>query len=525
MPKMPAEFKAQAKFAIRHPVVWWKSADLPEEQLRPWEGGIHFAQAVFNGFQRGFTDMRGRIFVGTAPGLIQPLMNSGAEVVGATFDALTDPPIGVHMDQRQYGVGILRKIIRFHATYDPLTLILTLFGFGLAPWPRLISWVLVGMTHSITRTASDVSSAKIWAGITPHTKQRGQLQVWRSVGETIGAMFSGMPNIFIGLRHVLGVSDYQIMVFGALLFLPITIFGRWLPSFAKQRVDFNQKVDAEGMTDTHESRLTFRETFAVVKHNRWFMVWLVIGLLRILTPRNDHMFLYRFLIREIPGITIFGQPIGGELLYTMKDIVFGLPAFLMAPFALQAVRFFRGPLNFIRAHVAVIGFTHLASFLVGYQTLPRLLFLWTMEGIRGFFNQWSAVPHNIIEYEMFDYVEWKTGHRSEGLTQSVYGIINKLVRNNLNSIVGGVVVQWTGYLGWETEAEYQPERFLRSIWPLMHVGVVVAELFAMIGLLWFKYPRDPNDIERDLIEKRALVAAQQITSETDIDEYDTADHY
>ncbi|MCL2530833.1 MAG: MFS transporter [Oscillospiraceae bacterium] len=509
LPKLSPEFKQEVRFAVRHPITWWKGEDLPEEQLRPWEGGIHFAQAVFNGFQVGFTNMRGRIFVGGEPGLISPIMNSGAEVVGATFDALTDPPIGVHMDQRQYDVGILRKLIRFHATYDPLTLMLTLFSFGLSPWARVATWVFVGMTHSITRTASEVSAAKIWAGITPHTEQRGKVQLWRSIGETIGAVFSGMPNIFMGLRHVLGVNDYQIMVIGALVFLPITIFGRWLPSYAKQRVDFNQKVDAVGEENTHAEKLTFRETFAVVKHNRWFMVWLVIGLARIITPRGDQMFIYRFLIREMP-FTIFGQPIGAELLFTLKDIVFGLPGFLMTPFALQAVKLFGGPLNFLRTHVAVIGLTHLFSFLVGWQSLPRLVFMWTMEGIRGFFNQWAAVPHNIIEYEMFDYVEWKTGHRSEGLTQSVYGIINKLVRNNLTSIVGGLVVQWTGFRGWVFDnPEDQPQRFLDTIWPLAHVGIVVAELFAFIGLMWFKYPRDPGEVERDLIERRALVAAQQ----------------
>ena len=509
MPKISAKFKGEVRFAVKSPVKWWKSEHLPEEELRPWEGGIHFAHAVLNGMQRGFTDMRHRIFVGMAPGLVEPMMNSLHDVAGTVFDALTDPPIGVHMDRRQYGVDVLRKVIRFDATFNPLTFILTVFNFGLSPWQRVGTWIVVWMMHSVVGTANGVASAKIWAGITPHTEQRGHLQLWRSVGETLAATMSGMPNVFMGLRHVLGITDYHIMVIGSLVFLPVTIFARWLPSYAKQRVDFTQKVDADGQENTHAEKLSFRETFAIVKHNRWFMMWVVIGLVRIFMPRADQMFLYRFLMPEIPGATIRGRPIGGELLFVAKDIVFGLPAFLAAPLAVQAVKFMRGPLNFMRIQFAVSTFTHLSTFLVGYNSLPRLVYMWTMEGIRGFFNQWQAVPQNVVEFEMFDYVEWKTGYRSEGLTQSVYGIINKLVRNNLTNIVGNAVTQWTGYLGWETPAEEQPERFMSTIWPLMHLGVIAAELVALIALLWFRYPRDPHEVERDLIAKRALIAAQQ----------------
>jgi len=533
LPKVNPHIKEQIKFAVRNPVKWWKGVDLPEEKLRPWEGGIHTAEAIFNGFQRGFTDMRGRLYIGMADGLVPPMMNAAHDIIGITFDAVTDPPIGVHMDQRQYPVDFLRKIIRFEATANPLTLIFTLFNFGLSPMARVSTWVIVWMLHSVMGTANHVSREKLWAGITPHTEQRGQLQLWRSIGGTVGAVFTGLPNIFMGLRHVLGITDYHIMVIGAMIFLPITIFGRWLPSFAKQRVDFTQKVNAQGEEDTHAHRMTFRETFAIVKHNRWFIMWTVINFVRIFTPRTDHMNMYRFLVREIPGISIGGRPIGGELLFTLKDIIFGWPHFVAAPLAVHAVKFLRGPVNFIRVDSCVIMFTHLTSFLVGWRnpatgqaSLPRLAYMWTMESFRGFFNQWRDVPHMMVNFEMFDYVEWKTGHRSEGLTAAVYGIINKLIRNNIGSIFGNAITQWTGFLGWEIPPEEQPQRFINSIWPLSHLGIVAGEIIALIGLLWFRYPHDPQQVERELIEKRALIAAQQqVREEHELDEYDTADRY
>jgi len=506
-----ADLKNQIKTAAKNPVVWLKGAGLPEEELRPWEGGIHFAEAVLDGFQRGFRDMRGRMYTGMADGLITPMMDSAHQVVGMTFDALSDPPIGVFMDQKKYPLNILRNIIRFDALFFPITHALTLLNFGLSPMQRVISWTIVWMLHSVVGTANHVSREKLWAGITPHSEQRGKLQLWRSIGGTVGALFTGMPNIFMGLRHVLGITDYHIMAVGAFVFLPAAIMSRILPSFAKQRVDFTNKVNAQGEENTHEKKLTFRETFAIVKHNRWFIMWTIIGFLRIVAPRTNNMFLYRFLVREIPGIRIAGQPIGGELLFTMKDIVFGWPHFVAAPLAVQAVKFLRGPVNFIRVDIAVIIATHLSSYLVGHHSAGRLIYLWLMEMFRGFFQQWRDVPHTMVSFEMFDYVEWKTGHRSEGMQAAVNGVINKLLRGNLDSIVGGIVTQWTGYLGWETPAEEQPSRFLNTIWPLMHLGIVAEEIIALIFLLRFRYPHDPNEAERDLIERRAL--AQQMKEE------------
>jgi len=76
------------------------------------------------------------------------------------------------------------------------------------------------------------------------------------------------------------------------------------------------------------------------------------------------------------------------------------------------------------------------------------------------------------------------------------------------------VTQWTGYKGWDVPLEEQPRRFLNTLWPLLHFGVIFGELVAMIGLFWFKYPHNPREVEADLIERRAL--ARQIKEEVEL---------
>jgi len=516
--KLSQEAKSQIKKAIRNPIGWWRGANLPEEELRPWEGGIQFMAEMLKGFMNGFVSMRNRLFIGVEEGKIRPNLMSIHDVIRITWDGLSDPPIGMFMDRRKYGEKILRWVMRFNATLSPIFIMIQCFDMGITPMQRVVKWTVIAMLHSLMSTANVVSETKIWAGITPHSEQRGALQLWRTIGDNVGALVTGIPIIMMGLAGTFGwdLSDYHIMVVGAALTAPITIFSRWLPSFAKQRVDFTVQLEGEGEKEkSREEQMTFREQFAIVKHNKWFMMWIVVDMIRILVPGTDRMLIYRFLV---PSKPVFGREIDGLLIKTIfRDIVFGWPALALLPYAKRAVDWFGGdPIRFIKAHVILNGASQAISFVTGYQSWPRLAIVWTLEMMREVMGRWSSVPHTMIRFEMFDYVEWKTGHRSEGITESVNGLLRKLLRDNAGAVIGNLVMDWTGYKGWDIPIEEQPQRFMNVLWPLLHAGPVFGEIIALIFLMRFKRPHDPNEVERDLIERRAL--AQQMMEDASLAE-------
>jgi len=502
MAKMSAETKTQVKQAVRHPVKWWKSEGLPEESIRPWEGGIQFLGEALKGFMTGFTDLRHRLYLGMGEGKIPPNIKSVSDVVITTWDAVNDFPAGVFMDRRRFSDNIHRWIMRFNATFSPLFILIQCFNFGLTPLQRAIQWTLVTMFADIMSTVNAVSETKIWAGITPHAEQRSILQLARTLGGHFGGFFWGFTIVFMGLKDVLGVTDYQIMIYGALLFTPLTIFSRWLPSFAKQRVDLTVKVKGEE-SQKEEEHFTFRESFSIVKHNKWFMMWLVINMIKIIQPTTDELFIYRFLM---PNMNFRGFELGSELIFTLKTTAATIPGFLLSPLARQAVRKFGSEISFIRAHVITNVIAYLTVYLVGYNSVGKIAVMIFMEMIRVTMNLWSPVPHQMMEYKMYDYVEWKTGFRSEGMTKSVDGIMNKLIRNNLANVFGNAILQWTGYMGYDVPAEQQPARFLNTIWPLLYLGTIFGEIVALICLYVFKMPTNFDQIEADLIERRAQAA-------------------
>lgn len=507
MPKISPEVKDQIREVSRHPVVWWKGTNLPEETIRPWEGGIQFFAEMLKGFMNGFVSMKNRLFIGMGEGKVPPNMMSIHDVIRITWDGLSDPPIGMYMDRMHFGEKVHRWIMRINATFSPLFILLTCFDLGLTAVQRVVMWTVVSVFQDILSTTNAVSETKIWAGITPQSQRRGILQLWRTLGDNVGALVSGLPLIMMGMAGTFGwdLSDYRIMIIGASLSAPFTVFSRWLPSYAKQRVDFTVRVKAEEQAKkerSEEDKFSIRESFHIVKHNKWFMMWLVIDFVRLLGPRSDKMLIYRFLV---PNKSLFGSaPIDGLLLKNISDIVFKWPALVLLPFAKKAVDKFGDPVKFVRAHTLLILITQIAIFAVGYQSWPRLVVMWTLEMLQEVMDKWRAIPDTMIRYEMFDYVEWKTGYRSEGITESVNGLLRKLLKDNIGSVIGNAVTQWTGYKGWDVPLEKQPERFMKTLWPLLHVGAIFGEVVALIAVMRFKYSHDPKEVEADLIERRAL---------------------
>lgn len=513
MSNMKPETRDAIKTALRHPVQWWRGTDLPEENIRPWEGGIQFFAEALKGFMGGFTGLKNRLYEGQGKGKIPPLWIGGSNVIGITWDALNDPLIGSFMDRRNYGMQILRAIMRINATLSPLLILFQCFDLGLSPLQRIIQWTILSMFGDLMSTANAVGEAKIWAGITPHLHQRSIVQVCKTLGTQMAAALSAAPLMLMSLKDVFGITDYQIMIWGAIIFAPLTIFCRWLPSFAKQRVDFTKKVRGEDELEqlaedgqpvnaakpADEKPPTLRESFAVVKHNKWFIMCAVVKLITVFAPGTDQMFLYRFLL---PKIKLGKNEIGGEMIFSIKNIVVGLPGTFLQPFAMKFAKLLGGDLNMVRAKNIIWAVTSLLKYVVGYKTFPRLIFMFVMEMIHDIFNKWEPISNDNMRYQMLDYVEWKTGQRSEGMTMAVNGFLDKLIRNNVSNVVSNGIKQWTGYQGWDIPKEQQPPRFLNTIWPLMNLSGLFSGLAWVVGLLWFKPPVDPKVVEEELIERR-----------------------
>jgi len=522
---MSTETKTQVKEAARHPIAWWKGGDLPEEQIRPWEGGIQFFAEALKGFMKGYVGLKDHLFIGMGPGKVPPLWKSYSNIAITGWDIFNNPAVGSFMDRRRFSEQAHRWMMRFNATLSPLFILIQCFNLGISPFQRILLWTFVTMLHNVMSTANLVSETKIWAGVTPHDKQRSVLQLCKTVGNQLSDVFNAVPMMLMGMKELLGLSDYQIMIYGAILFAPFTVFSRWLPSFARQRVDFSVQLKGEGHasgTDAEERteaqaerQLSLREAFAVVKHNRWFMITTIANMIRMFFPITDYMYQYRFLF---PKMMLRGKMYDGLIIWGIKNVTFGLPCLLLQPFSNKVVGKFKNKVQFLRFQELFTALAHIGMYLAGYKSWPRIFLLFTIEMFRGIIDNWAKVPRELIKYEMLDYVEWKTGQRGEGVTMSLDRMLNgaegstvKSLKENIQDFVNKAVLQWSGFMGFDYTTEEQPDRFLNTTWPLTHWGKIAGGLVGFAALLFFKYPHDPREVEADLVERRAL--AQKLKEE------------
>ena len=523
MVKMSMETKTQIREAVRHPVVWWKGADLPEEKIRPWEGGIQFFAEALKGFMKGYVNSRNLIYIGMGEGKIRPNWESVYRVIIVAWDAINNPIVGSFMDRKRYVEAAHRWIMRFNATLSPLLILLQCFDFGLTPLQRISLWTGLSLFSNLMSTTNLVSETKIWAGITPHNEQRSVIQLCKTVGNQLSDVFNAIPMALWSMTSLIGLSEYQIMAYGALIFAPFTIFSRWLPSFAKQRVDFTVQVKGEETASIDASKKelaerppTLRELFSVLKHNRWLMVTTAANMIRMFFPATGYYNQFKFLF---PKVKVGNNLFDGMFIWTIKNFTFGLPCLLLQPFANKVVGRFSSKVQFLRFQELFTALAHIGMYLVGYKSWPRLFILFTIEMFRGIIDNWAPVPRELIKYEMLDYMEWKTGQRSEGVTMSLDRMLNGAqinsnmiqtsVKDNVNEIINNAVKEWSGFLSFVDKAEDQPQRFLDSIWPLTHWGKIAGGLVGFVALLFFRYPHDPKEVEADLVERRALAQRMQ----------------
>jgi Na+/melibiose symporter-like transporter len=120
----------------------------------------------------------------------------------------------------------------------------------------------------------------------------------------------------------------------------------------------------------------------------------------------------------------------------------------------------------------------------------------------------ASIAQTSLFCDSVDYMEWKTGKRTEGVTFAMQtfftkissGITGSLATLSL-SILGYVAVEdveGAVYLGTQTQA------FENWIWPLTMLTPAIAAVLYIIPLLLIKYtPEQKAQVEKELAERRA----------------------
>ncbi len=202
----------------------------------------------------------------------------------------------------------------------------------------------------------------------------------------------------------------------------------------------------------------------------------------------------------------------GKVSYsTLTSLVTGLPSYFVLPLAPKLTKKM-GLKNLGAMSYAVCGISYIVMWFIGYapfgenHLVLNLIYITIGLTVAGSFNSVQRYCNTALTGDMYDYVEWKTGIRNEGIISAAMGYINLLV-NQVSTLISGGLITVMGikskYMGGKLVRQTDPV-MLKNIWTLFALLIGVGRLIEAVILLFFKvHGKTREQMMHDLAVSRA----------------------
>ncbi len=184
----------------------------------------------------------------------------------------------------------------------------------------------------------------------------------------------------------------------------------------------------------------------------------------------------------------------GKVSYsTITSLFTGLPSYFVLPLAPKLTKKM-GLKNLAALSYGICGITYIIMWFIGYNPFGddnlvlNLIYITVGLTVAGSFNSVQRYCTTALTGDMYDYVEWKTGIRNEGIMSAAMGYVNLLV-NQVSTLLSGGLITVMGvkskYMGGKLVRQTDPA-MLQNIWTLFALLIGVGRLIEAVILLFFK---------------------------------------
>lgn len=433
--------------------------------------------------------------------VFQRMKNAGVTassiiLAGRIFDAANDPIMGMIVDRTRTKWGKMRPYLLFSPVPIAITTVLLFWAPGFASDGAKIAYAAVTyILWGVMFTIQDVPFWGLSAVITPNEQERTSFLSTARLGSTFGGI---LPSLLIPVlrNSTLGLKNGYLV--GATIF---ALLGAALSSLAffntKERVEQSEKTPS------------LKESVQMVAKNKVLLIVIMAAILGstmvIANISADYISNYLILQNGNNGFV----PKGTVLTTLTIAIGVGMvPA--MAVFPLLRKKFSLKQIYIGSSLFGVIA--HMACYLifVGNVEHINLYLLWVCLFFMGF----PLGIYNVITYALIadsvDYIEWKTGKRSEGVCFAFQTFLSK-VTAGIAGVATGIVLDKGGYIEPDpTQLDAMGKQILATQspdtlkWLLFMVTVLPAVGFALtiIPMLFNDYTGKKKDqIQQELSER------------------------
>ena len=419
-------------------------------------------------------------------------------IVMKVWDGINDPIVGSFIDRHTFKNG---EKLRPFLKYTPLPVgvftVLLFLVFSTNEnllWLRVSYFIIMYICWDLAYTVQDVSVWGITAAVSPNSSERDRFVQWsRTIGSMVyGAFSTVIPMALEMIANAKGMSMSLVTLVFAIIFGLGGSMLSYRCSYARERIAVNKDEQQE----------TLRESFMLLFKNKML---LLVTLSNLFGSLGFGISLVTYFFKyEIPSDFLGNGIIGALGLTTIYFIITGLPGFIGMLFADWMKKRLGGYVNVLILIQVFNIVARAIAFFVGFEG-KRLWLSMIIIGIGSIPSGASSIAQTSIFCDSIDYMEWKTGKRTEGITFSMQTSFTK-ISSGITSGLATLALHLLGYKAIDNAANYlgtQTAAFDSWIWPLVVLTPAVASVLFIIPLLFVNYTKEKRAlVESDLKARR-----------------------
>ena len=149
-----------------------------------------------------------------------------------------------------------------------------------------------------------------------------------------------------------------------------------------------------------------------------------------------------------------------------------------------------------------------ASYFIGFKSTGGIICVGILLSLSQILLNMKDIAHRSLTSDSIDYVEWKTGQRTEGISFSMQNLVSKFA-DATKSIIKGYIMRFIGYDS-NLDVRAQGEKFNKAQWPLFILWPVIGAVLYIIVISFVNDDKERKAfIEKELRERRGTFEAQE----------------
>ena len=195
----------------------------------------------------------------------------------------------------------------------------------------------------------------------------------------------------------------------------------------------------------------------------------------------------------------------------------GLPSYFVLPFATKMTKKI-GLRNLSVLAYGYCGIVYLIMYFVGYKptdnNIINIVIIVIFLTLAGAMNSVQRYCGTALQGDLYDYVEWKTGIRNEGMMSAAMGYIT-LITNNISTILSGIIIAAIKYEplinSYGVVVPQTDPKMLQAIWTVFTLAPAIGRIGKAVSLSFFNVD---GKVKEEMMNDLAVSRAAKLKSRT-----------